>query len=187
MTEKKQRRKARNLVKQQARQILVSRFGIERRMLVGYAAISRYIRHYLPSTPGDGYALLFNFVGRSSDISPRKPQKKPPARTPLVNVNTGAFLSSYAWRAMRMQILKRDGARCACCGASPKDGVVMHVDHIKPRKLFPHLALEPDNLQVLCEVCNHGKGNWDQTDWRPDDPMVTELDASSSAHLGDLH
>lgn len=33
--------------------------------------------------------------------------------------------------------------------------------------LFPDLALSMDNLQVLCGDCNHGKGNWDVTDWRP--------------------
>ena len=43
----------------------------------------------------------------------------------------------------------------------------MNVDHIKPRKKFPELALVEDNLQVLCGACNHGKGNWDQTNWRP--------------------
>ena len=77
-----------------------------------------------------------------------------------------AFLASYEWRQLRMQALKRDGARCKCCGATPADGRVMHVDHIKPRKHFPQLALDLNNLQVLCDVCNHGKGNWDQTDWR---------------------
>jgi 5-methylcytosine-specific restriction endonuclease McrA len=79
------------------------------------------------------------------------------------------FLKSYEWRRVRMQVLKRDGARCACCGSTPADGVKMNVDHIKPRKLCPQLALDLSNLQVLCEVCNHGKGNWDMTDWRTDE------------------
>ena len=35
-----------------------------------------------------------------------------------------------------------------------------------PRKTHPHLALSLDNLQVLCEDCNCGKGSWDSTDWR---------------------
>jgi 5-methylcytosine-specific restriction endonuclease McrA len=62
-----------------------------------------------------------------------------------------------------------------CCGASPKDGIRVHVDHIKPRRDFPELALTFDNLQVLCEVCNHGKGNWDQTDWRvPGEPKFAQ-------------
>jgi 5-methylcytosine-specific restriction endonuclease McrA len=77
------------------------------------------------------------------------------------------FLRSYEWRRLRMVVLKQFGARCQCCGATSQNGVVIHVDHIKPRRLFPHLALVESNLQVLCEACNHGKGNWDDSDWRP--------------------
>ena len=93
---------------------------------------------------------------------------------------TDAFLESYEWRRVRMVVLKRDGARCACCGATPADGLRMHVDHIKPRRKFPELALDPRNLQVLCEVCNHGKGNWDQTDWRACEPAN---DSQEQQHL----
>lgn len=95
---------------------------------------------------------------------------KPP-QTPLLpegcNPASHAFLTSYEWRRVRMIALKKYGAVCQCCGASPKTGAVINVDHIKPRKLFPQLALDVDNLQVLCNECNHGKGNWDTTDWRP--------------------
>jgi hypothetical protein len=83
-----------------------------------------------------------------------------------VNPASDKFLETFEWRRARMKALKRYGARCQCCGASPMTGAVMNVDHIKPRKLFPHLALSLDNLQVLCHDCNHGKGNWDMTDWR---------------------
>jgi predicted restriction endonuclease len=95
-----------------------------------------------------------------------------------INPNSDAFLESFEWRRVRMAVLKKYGARCQCCGATPKDGVRMHVDHIKPRKIFPELALDQTNLQVLCEVCNHGKGNWDFTDWRE-----TELDDEAIKHL----
>lgn len=47
-----------------------------------------------------------------------------------------------------------------------KDGKVMHVDHIKPKSLHPELKYELSNLQVLCEDCNIGKSNLDDTDWR---------------------
>ncbi len=76
------------------------------------------------------------------------------------------FLASYEWRKLRMEALKLHGTKCQCCGASPKTGAVLNVDHIKPRKFFPELALSISNLQILCSECNHGKGNWDQTDWR---------------------
>lgn len=90
------------------------------------------------------------------------------SREPLPAATSPDFLTSYIWRKLRLQVLIRDGRRCVCCGATPEDGVRLNVDHIKPRKLFPGLALDADNLQVLCEDCNHGKGNWNQTDWRPE-------------------
>ena len=83
-----------------------------------------------------------------------------------VRVDNKDFLSSYAWRKLRMEALKKYGTRCQCCGNSPKNGIVLNVDHIKPRRKYPELALDINNLQILCEECNHGKGNWDQTDWR---------------------
>lgn len=103
----------------------------------------------------------------------QKPKKKRAVRrarttnlpsTP--SVTSKAFLESFEWRRLRMQALKKYSPRCMCCGATPQDGAVMNVDHIKPRKLFPDLALDINNLQILCHECNHGKGNWDQTDWR---------------------
>lgn len=77
------------------------------------------------------------------------------------------FLKTYEWRKVRMEALVKYESRCMCCGRSPiHKGVVINIDHIKPRKLFPDLALDINNLQVLCNECNHGKGNWDDTDWR---------------------
>lgn len=87
-----------------------------------------------------------------------------------INPASDEFLSSFEWRAVRMMALKLHGARCQCCGASPATGAVMNVDHIKPRKFFPQLALDVNNLQVLCHDCNHGSGNWSMTDWRGESP-----------------
>lgn len=82
------------------------------------------------------------------------------------DVKSDKFLETYDWRKLRMEALKKYGTKCQCCGASPQTGAVLNVDHIKPRKLFPELAMDINNLQILCHECNHGKGNWDQTDWR---------------------
>lgn len=100
------------------------------------------------------------------------------------DVASDAFLQSFEWRALRMQALKLYGRRCVCCGASPETGAVMNVDHIKPRKRYPSLALDIKNLQVLCHECNHGKGNWDMTDWR-DKPVELERKDDSLAALMD--
>lgn len=86
--------------------------------------------------------------------------------TKIKNVAHTDFLSSYPWRKLRMEALIKYGRKCACCGATPESGAIMNVDHIKPRKTHPELALDINNLQILCSECNHGKGNWDSTDWR---------------------
>lgn len=83
------------------------------------------------------------------------------------DVVSDEFLRTFEWRQLRYKALKLHGRRCQCCGASPETGAVLNVDHIKPRRKFPELALELKNLQVLCADCNHGKGSWDQTDFRP--------------------
>lgn len=80
-----------------------------------------------------------------------------------------AFYKSEEWRRLRYKALQVCGGKCQCCGASKQDGKIMHVDHVKPRYIYPHLALEISNLQVLCEDCNIGKGAWDDTDWRTED------------------
>ena len=83
-----------------------------------------------------------------------------------VDVRSSEFLQTYAWRTLRYKALKAVNGRCECCGASPQNGARLNVDHIQPRKRRPDLALDPYNLQVLCDDCNAGKGNWDQSDWR---------------------
>jgi len=83
------------------------------------------------------------------------------------------FYISREWRRVRYQALKKHGAKCQCCGMSPsKHGIVLHVDHVKPRSKYPALELELSNLQVLCEDCNLGKSNIDVTDWRTTNELV---------------
>jgi hypothetical protein len=80
-------------------------------------------------------------------------------------VNSPEFLVSFEWRQLRLKAFEKYGRACLCCGATPGSGVVLNVDHVKSRRRFPDLALDLNNLQVLCEDCNHGKGN-DDTDFR---------------------
>lgn len=68
------------------------------------------------------------------------------------------FLLSREWKEVRYKTLRKYGFSCMACGAKPP-GVILHVDHIKPRSKFPQLSLDEKNLQVLCELCNQGKSN----------------------------
>lgn len=93
-------------------------------------------------------------------------QPKPaPIRGPSTETKD-AFYRSWDWRTLRMEVLKEFGPECMCCGARAGNGVVIHVDHIKPLHTHWQLRLERSNLQVLCDACNQGKGAWDTTDYR---------------------
>lgn len=78
------------------------------------------------------------------------------------------FLTSDSWQELRFRFLKVTPQVCVLCGAKgPLMGgnAELHVDHIKPRSIYPELSLEFSNLQMLCKPCNFGKGNLDDTDF----------------------
>lgn len=70
------------------------------------------------------------------------------------------FYKSEEWQRLRYKTMSNSNRQCVLCGASNTE---LHVDHIKPRSLYPKLALDPNNLQILCKACNYGKGNRDDT------------------------
>lgn len=117
---------------------------------------------------------LSKLVEEANKISSKRAIRQPTEQSVMsfihkhstVDPTSDDFLNTFEWKAVRMVALKRHGYKCLCCGASPSTGAVIHVDHIKPRKFFPELALDPDNLQTLCSDCNAGKGNWLHEDFR---------------------
>lgn len=76
------------------------------------------------------------------------------------------FYDSREWQELRYRALKKNNGACQCCGHRGDSTNPLQVDHIRPRSVYPGLALEISNLQVLCRTCNMGKGNKDITDWR---------------------
>jgi hypothetical protein len=64
--------------------------------------------------------------------------------------------------AQKKKILERDGYKCVICGKGNKDGVTLHIDHIKPKDLGGEATI--DNGQVLCGPHNMKKKNYKQTE-----------------------
>ena len=62
----------------------------------------------------------------------------------------------------KQAILKRDGYRCVICGRGEKEGMELHVDHIKPKDLGGKAVI--DNGQTLCSQHNFLKKNMKQTE-----------------------
>ena len=73
------------------------------------------------------------------------------------------FLQSKEWKLLRKEAITKYGKKCYKCGSIKN----INVDHIKPRKFFPELALDLNNLQILCAFCNIKKGNKNCKDYRP--------------------
>jgi hypothetical protein len=83
------------------------------------------------------------------------------------NLPSSKFYKTPEWRRIRYEALSKNGNNCQCCGKSPSiNNITLHVDHIKPRSIYPEFALDLDNLQILCEECNLGKSNTYEDDWR---------------------
>lgn len=59
-------------------------------------------------------------------------------------------------------ILERDGYKCVQCGRGTKEGVDLHVDHIKPKDDGGKATIE--NGQTLCAQHNFIKKNFKQTE-----------------------
>lgn len=64
--------------------------------------------------------------------------------------------------AQRQAILERDGYKCVICGRGKKDGVELHIDHIKPKDFGGEAIIE--NGQTLCSQHNFIKKNLKQTE-----------------------
>jgi len=73
-----------------------------------------------------------------------------------------AFYSTHEWKSLRRRVLVAYHNSCMKCG----DTGNLHVDHIKPRSLYPELELSFNNMQVLCRICNIVKSNRNEIDYR---------------------
>lgn len=64
--------------------------------------------------------------------------------------------------SQKAKILERDGYKCVICGKGKKEGVDLHIDHIKPKDLGGEATIE--NGQILCSQHNFIKKNLKQTE-----------------------
>ena len=83
-----------------------------------------------------------------------------------VYVVSRKFIQSPEWKALRLEAIKKYGSTCCKCGRKPSRRYPVNIDHIKPRRYYPELALDIDNLQPLCPPCNKKKGNKAPIDYR---------------------
>lgn len=84
----------------------------------------------------------------------------------LLRKTADPFLRTKEWKELRAKAIALYGLQCAKCGRDNSSRFPINIDHIKPRRFFPELALDIANLQPLCGPCNKAKGNKNSHDYR---------------------
>ncbi len=83
-----------------------------------------------------------------------------PAHWTMEFIASMSFLQSHEWKSLRYEVLRHydnlNAKKCMLCNIASS---TLNVDHIKPRRFYPTLALDGSNLQILCAICNAGKAN----------------------------
>lgn len=59
------------------------------------------------------------------------------------------------WKKIKREALIRDDYTCQRCGL--REILIMEVDHIKPKAIYPELEFEPSNTITLCPNCHRRK------------------------------
>lgn len=70
------------------------------------------------------------------------------------NDDMHTFYTSPEWRRLQAQVLKRDHYECQRCkkkGFVSRARTVHHKEYVRKR---PDLALDPANLEAICESCH---------------------------------
>ncbi len=132
-------------------QKLVTDLSMKRR-----TTIERDLKSFSVWWDANGYEI---FVPERAGIE----RDQPSTEDSTVDWESDTRTMLTGWR--RFRVLDRDDYKCRACGRTPdKDGVTLHVDHIKPRSLGG--SDDDDNLQTLCAECNIGKSNRSSRDLR---------------------
>ena len=64
--------------------------------------------------------------------------------------NPKRICSSKEYKEFRKKVLERDNYKCVKCGKTER----LQVHHIKPRKDYPDLIMNFNNVQTLCLLCH---------------------------------
>ena len=76
-------------------------------------------------------------------------------KKPFENAERTNNYNNVEWRALRKEVLERDGYCCRSCGATAAEsGFSLEIHHIIPPKGNKELFYNINNCVTLCKVCH---------------------------------
>jgi len=121
--------------KQKIRLFCKEYFGVSKSNMSMACLISKEMNWEMPEHRPDIRRFMLKFyMAKGGDLS--KPKTKPPRNKKYTSADfypSNNFYTSKEWRSLRYKVLRKYGAACQLCGATPKSGIILHVDHVKPR------------------------------------------------------
>ena len=76
---------------------------------------------------------------------------RPVKRWKYAGKKADPFYRGRAWKQIRIHVLQRDCYLCQVC----RRRWANTVHHVLPRKDYPEKALDPDNLEAICQSCHN--------------------------------
>ncbi len=74
-----------------------------------------------------------------------------------MKVKSDLLYTEIELQTLNRFVMKRENSLCEYCGERAE-----HVHHIKPKKLEPFFALDPDYAISVCKKCHYKKGHKDE-------------------------
>ena len=76
-------------------------------------------------------------------------------KKPFENATRANNYNNAEWRALRREVLKRDGYQCCQCGiTAAESGYPLEIHHIIPPKGNKELFFDINNCATLCKLCH---------------------------------
>ena len=73
-----------------------------------------------------------------------------------------SFYTSAPWRKLRAYVLTINPL-CWYCNLSGNKTPAVIGDHYRPKRLYPDLSLEEQNIRPCCDTCHQIKRGWEKT------------------------
>jgi hypothetical protein len=92
-----------------------------------------------------------------------------------IALKEGSVYFSSGWNINFLQAFIRDGGHCVYCGRDVmNEFCVASGDHLLPRRFYPALAQNVDNLVAACAHCNVVKKDYDPSERKGMEIALTE-------------